>query len=259
MEWQRRNIAPCPVISESGGEKYTTSDEFKHAYREVAKKMGEIDVIGLLLSPNPYHSVSKVIKSRWQDLYYASGEHLLVVFFQNPSQWSEVVKEDLKRRLGEDFDKYWKEWQIGTEPGKAWKYVELFEDPKIDESQLPCLVFFTSAENSQAVVRTIPDWGEIETYEFLNAIFHSINGCCKYLKDDTPDQRIERIRKAVTSPSAKLSSYQQHVKRKISRFARDNPGFVAKMAFSIIVGATGAFYSPAIPLMAILVAISDKL
>ena len=185
---------------------------------ELIKRFPDVAVYGLLLTQDPKHPISQMLRDRWSRLHHLTGSRFLLVVFQPPSDWSENIKDFWKEQLGEDFEKTWQYWQKGLDSGIAYDYLDLFESP-IKPSQLPCLVLFTDPVKRNAVIVSIPNWDVDSLYRFFTGMVEAIKECYKL----QPDKRLECIRSSLASPNAKILSQLDHMKDMTAEYLKQNP------------------------------------
>lgn len=174
----------------------------KEKFKSFIGDYPHMDIYGLLISPDPNHPLSKVIINHWNNIHHATGDNILIILFQPPKELTENYKIYWRERLGNKFEKIFNSWQEVPEQGVAYRFIDLFEEPKIKLTQLPCLVLFTDINDRRAVVRSIPNLAHDKLYIFLLGLFDEMKRCC--VNGTSPEIRLKCLERALTSPSAEI-------------------------------------------------------
>ncbi|XGB40346.1 MAG: hypothetical protein LVT47_06715 [Cyanobacteria bacterium LVE1205-1] len=96
-----------------------------HATLEQLKKFNDVNIYGFLLNPDPKHPVAQVLKERWSEIHYLTGEKVMLVVTEAPKEWSDNLKNYWRRKLGDDFKNIWREWQKKPDAGIAFQYMDI--------------------------------------------------------------------------------------------------------------------------------------
>lgn len=209
---------------------------------EVVKSIPDVYVYGFLLSSSPHDSVSRMVAERWLDLHHLTGDNFVLVVFHPPDQLAERFRAYWRKRLGPSFGKAWKEWKGLRGEGLAYDYLDYFK-PKLKHSQLPCLILFTDPEERRAVVRPIPDWDVDSLYQFVVGIAETVHESY----ESPLAERLEFLRKRLTSPTARTRAYLGHVKSKAVDYMKKNPAKVAVTTASLLLSLSTANVLPLAP------------
>jgi hypothetical protein len=189
-------------------------------YIEQIEKLG-FNVYGMLLLSDPNHPLSKAVSDHWNQLHKLTGDKFLLVAFQPPPKLSDSYKDYWKAALGDSFEKVWAEWQKEYDQGMPYDYLGLF-DPKLKPSQMPCLALYTDPSSKRAVVRSIPDWDSDSLYKLLTGICWTIRECSER-ENVTPEERLELLREALTSPGAVVGDYAGHFSDRAIKYLKEHP------------------------------------
>lgn len=222
---------------------------------EQIKKFKDVTVYGFLLNPDPKHPLEKVLKERWAEIHHLTGEKVMIVATGAPAAYSDDLKEYWKAKLGDDFEKVWAEWKKAPDAGVAYDYLDIFE-PRLEPSQLPCLVLFTNADKREALVRSLPSWDADDLFQLLKNIFSVVRECAE-LVDEA--ERLERLR-SLTSTSAVILDHLDHIKDEAAEYIEKNPTKVVTTAISFVLAlASGHVIALGSAAVTILKAIKDAL
>ena len=212
----------------------------KQASLELMNRFPDVAVYGLLLTDNPDHPLSKLVEKRWSQLHHMTGSRIMLAAFQPPASWSGGLKEFWREKLGKDFKSVWKEWEKGVDAGLSFDYLELFEEPRIELSQLPCLALFTDPQERKAVVRSLPDWDEDRLYKLLTGLFEEVRACA----DREKNERLECLERSLTSPGAVFRDHAGHLADKALRYLKGHPAKVALTSLSFVLALATANVLP---------------
>jgi hypothetical protein len=192
-------------------------------------------IYGMLLSNGSTHNLSQVVDNNWMEIHKMTGDEFLLIAFQAPKNWNEHYKDELKQIVGDSFEQYWKESEPDALRGRSYDFLDKFE-PKIELSQLPCLVLFTDPKKDKpdAVVRTIPNWDERSLYEFLSKMLWTIREISNQ-KYDTDDERLYVLRDKLNNPTAEAMDYYEYAKDKTVDYLRQNPAKIVKASASFVI------------------------
>jgi len=209
------------------------------ATEEILNKVQGVAVYGLLLVTDPKHPLAEIVRDHFDELHHLTGEKFLLGVFQPPAQWSEGFKDYWRNQLGKDFESTWQSWQRGLEPGVAYDYTDLFEEP-LKPSQLPCLVLFTDLKEKKAVIRSLPKWDKDNLLKLLINIFGKVKDCCNY----PDDQRMGCLQQSLNSPQTLISDNMTYAKDKVIDYSEKNPTKILKTTFSFVLALAGAGVLP---------------
>jgi len=210
----------------------------RDATEEILRSLPEVTVFGLLLVSDPNHPLVRVIRNRWSELHHLTGRTIALVAFQPPATWAPSLEDYWRQQLGSSFDRVWADWHSGRglEPGAAFDYLDLIEDPKLTPSQLPCLALFADLNDREAVVRPLPSWDEASLFKLLENILQTVREC----GEKAPEERLNCLRKELTSPKARALASLGHYTDQASDYLREHPALVVTTTISFVLAlATG--------------------
>jgi len=206
--------------------------------RALLAQLPDVAVFGLLLTHDPRHPLTQVVRERWSELHHLTGEQVLLVAFQPPDAWPVALVEDWRQHLGANFDKVWQDWQsgYGSEPGSAFEYLDFFAEPKLSPDQLPCLVLFTDPQATRAIVRSLPAWDTDSLFRLLMALIETMRACAS----QPAEARFDCLRAGIASPGAYLGTEATHLREQVATYVKTHPAQIVKTALSFILAlATG--------------------
>jgi hypothetical protein len=218
-------------------------DGEKNATIELMKQLPNVTAYGMLLLDDPKHPMAELVRERWSEISNMTGDRFLLFSFERPAEWTQNYMQYWRNKLGNQFDSTWKKWQDPPDPGAAYGYLSLFKPP-LNPKQLPCLVLFTDPEKRQAIVRPIPNWDKSSLYELLKGIITVVQEA-----SEKPEaERLEWLRKELTSPSARFLTAAGHVGSRALDYFKQHPALVTSTAISVVLGLSGAglFTLPAV-------------
>ena len=212
------------------------------ATEAMLRRIGDVAVYGLLLTPSTDDVLSRVVRARWSELHHRSGGKVLLVAFTPPDAWPDALVDSWRKELGDDFESLWADWErgYGLEGGAALEYLGFTSEPKIDAKDLPCVVVFTDLQDRRAVVRRLPEWSEKDLYDLLCALVDVMVAGA----DVAPEHRLEWLRDELTSPGARARATLGHLFDKTHEFLRRHPAVVASTAISLVVALATANVLP---------------
>lgn len=186
----------------------------------------DVSVYGFLLNPDPNHPLEQVIRERWMEMHYLTGEKIMIVATGAPVEYSENLKNYWKEKLGADFEKTWQVWQRKPDAGVAYQYLERFN---LKESQLPCLVLYTDPGEKQAVVRSLPPWDVKSLYRLLKNLLEATRQCTAQVDEE---ERLMCLADSLTSPSVVILDNLDYVKDKALGYIKEHPAEILKTTAS---------------------------
>jgi len=215
----------------------------KNATLELMKQFPNVAAYGMLLLGDPKHPMAQLVSERWPEISNMTGDQFALFVFDRPTEWTQSYMRYWQNKLGDNFDSTWKDWQAPPEPGAAYGYISLFKPPLTIE-QLPCLVLFTDPEDRTAVVRPIPDWDKDSLFGLLKAIAATVQESAS----EPREQRLEFLRRELTSPGARFKATAGHLASKAIAYFKEHPATVTSTAISVVLGLSGAglFTLPAV-------------
>ncbi len=223
----------------------------KEATEELLRKLPDIKVFGLLLVSDPSHPINNVIRNRWSELHHLTGNNIALVAFQPPAQWAPSLEDYWREQLGSSFQQTWADWQSGRglEAGVALDYLDLVREPKLKPSDLPCLALFTSLDDTTAVIRSVPRWDEDSLFNLITTILETVRECAAA----TDNERLECLRKRLTSPEVLALTTVGHAGQKISDYLRQHPALVVTTSVNFVLAlATGNVLPLSVTVVAVL-------
>jgi hypothetical protein len=210
----------------------------KEAAEELLRALPDIKVFGLLLVSNPGHPINNVIRNRWSELHHLTGNSIALVAFQPPVQWAPSLEDFWREQLGSSFQQTWADWQSGRglEGGVALDYLDLVREPQLKPSDLPCLALFTSLDDTRAVIRPLPNWDEDSLFNLMTTILKTVGECAA----ETESERLDCLRKRLTSPQVHAWTTLGHVGQQIYDYLRQHPALAVTTSVSVVLAlATG--------------------
>ena len=215
----------------------------KDATEAMIRRLPNVGVYGLLMTSDPEDSLSQVVRKRWAELHHRSGDHVLLLGFNPPDTWAEALLDDWRSQLGDAFDTTWADWQrgYGLEAGAALGYLDFVTGPEVKATDLPCIVLFTDLEGKKAVVRPLPDWPPDELFDLLGAMIDVMVECVAIVP---AEERLERLRATLTSPSKRARVSLRHVFDRAAGYLREHPAVVASTTVSLIIALATANVLP---------------
>ncbi len=236
LDMEKTECEPQFIIRPPGGDMEATVEEIKKL---------DVNVYGMLLLGDPNHPLAKAVTDNWYDIDKLTGKKFLLVAFQPPPKFTDSYKDYWKAALGDSFEKTWAVWQKEYEPGMAYDYLSLF-DPKLKPSQLPCLALFTDPESRRAVIRTIPRWDTASLYKLLAGMFWTVRECSER-EDIGPEERLELLREALTSPGTVVRDYSAYFSEQAIKYLKEHPVEVASAACNVTLAILTANILPLSP------------
>lgn len=225
----------------------------KLATLDLIKRFPDVAVYGLLLTHDPKHPLSQLVRERWTELHHLTGQKFLLVAFQPPDEWSDHLKNFWKKQLGDSYEQTWQDWQKGLDFGVAYDYLDLFENP-IKLSQLPCLVLFTDLEERKAVVRSIPNWDSDSLFKLITGMLESISKCY----EQRQEERLDCLKNSLTSPSTRTLTQLAHMQDQVIDYFKKNPAQPVTITVSLVLALATANVLPlSIPMAFFLKAVKD--
>ena len=213
--------------------------------RELLRKIGRkrVRIYGLLITTDPKHPLSGVIKDRWSEYHHLTGDRFWLVAFDPPAKLSEDFKEYWRRKLGRNFDKVWRAWRKrrGMDPGAAYRHFRLYVRPGSKWPRPPFLVLFTDPDSRRAVVRTLPKWDPESLHELLAGIFEAVVRCCS---EPSPAKRLTCLERSLTSPTARGLTLFRHVRARAAEMFLEHPAMVVGTTASFILALANASVLP---------------
>lgn len=100
-------------------------------------------IIAFILYSSLNRDIAKFIKQNGDWLHHASGKDCLICVFENPTKWGDNVKDYWRKKLGENFDKYYIRTLEATELNRNFSY-ELADDLGIAINMIPGIIFSES-------------------------------------------------------------------------------------------------------------------
>lgn len=199
------------------------------------EKFPEATAYGMLLVSNPEHPMATLVRKRWAEINNLTGDRFLLFVFERPEEWTQGYLRYWQHKLGDDFERTWKQWQEKVEPGTAHQYLHLFK-PALQAKQLPCLVLFTDAKKRAVVVRPIPDWDQERLFQLLVGISATVQASA----EQPEEERLEWLRKELTAPGPLFLAQAGHVGSLAMEYFKEHPALVASTVLSVVLGLSGA-------------------
>ncbi|EGJ50842.1 hypothetical protein [Desulfocurvibacter africanus] len=198
-------------------------------------------IFSILLITDMNHPAARVIKKRWSDFHYLTGERLTIATYFRPDDISDKFKNYWKDKLGDSFENIWDEW-LKCEPGESLKDIDKI-DSKLQPSDLPCFAFYAKENETRAIIHKIPSWeDENEMYEYLTGVVKIALDCQK----NPVSSRLECLEKNLNSIGARFRTYFGHSLKKSKDYIKSNPSFVTVTICSFL-GALNGFGALAAP------------
>ena len=207
----------------------------KSASFELMKLYPNMTAYGMLLLDDPDHPLAELVRERWSEIHNMTGDNFLLFSFDRPAEWAQNYMKYWQNKLNDQFETTLEKWQEVPDPGAAYSYMSLFK-PALTPKQLPCLVLFTDPEERQVVVRPIPDWSKESLLSLLKGIVTVVNESA----DKSKEERLEWLRKELTSPSARFKAAAGHVSSLAQDYFKQHPALVTSTLISVVLGLSGA-------------------
>lgn len=179
------------------------------------------------------HPLARAVSKHWDTIHNLTGNSILLVAFQTPTEWTEAYKAHWRKALGAAFDQQWQEWQQGIANGVAYNYLT-FCSPPIIPNDLPCLLLFTDVKRPHALLRQFPKdhWSEEEQYDLLKDICAKLRIACDDAEFTSlgPDDRLAFLKDKVTSLSARVTPHMHHIAAKALNYFGERPVTIVSLA-----------------------------
>lgn len=210
-------------------------DGENNATLALMEKFPEVTAYGMLLLGDPKHPMATLVRERWSEINNLTGDRFVLFVFERPGEWTQGYLRYWQHKLGDDFERTWKQWQEQEEPGAAYGYLDLFK-PALQATQLPCLVLFTDAKKREVVLRPIPDWDQDRLFQLLVAISATVQAAA----EQPEAERLEWLGNELTAPGPLFLAQAGHVGSLALAYFKEHPALVASTVVSVVLGLSGA-------------------
>jgi len=223
-EAEKRIVISMPIVE---GE--------NNATLALMERFPEVTAYGMLLLGDPQHPMATLVRERWAELDNLTGNRFVLFVFERPEEWTQSYLRYWQHKLGDDFERTWKQWQEKEEPGAAYGYLDLFK-PALQATQLPCLVLFTDAKKREVVVRPIPDWDQDRLFQLLVGIAATVQASA----EQPETERLEWLQNKLTAPGPLFLAQAGHVGSLAMAYFKEHPALVTSTALSVVLAMSGA-------------------